>query len=43
VEKSEQVSRMRVTYEKAFLTVAWLGPAAEESDSAMSELRSLGQ
>jgi hypothetical protein len=39
VEKSFQVQRMGSIYQSAAMTLAWLGPAADESDLAFQELR----
>jgi hypothetical protein len=42
VEKSEQVSMMNLIYATAYKVLVWLGPAADDSDLAMDELRILG-
>lgn len=43
VEKSWHVQQMRSTFSEAHKTVVWLGPAAEETDAAMSMLEHIGR
>jgi Heterokaryon incompatibility protein (HET) len=42
VEKSEQLEQMRQIYSQALLVVAWLGPAADNSDVAMQWIEHYG-
>jgi hypothetical protein len=42
-EKNKQVGRMRDIYKTATQVLAWLGPAADGSDTAMDALDSLGK
>jgi hypothetical protein len=41
-ERNQQVQRMRSIYTKAEVVVAWLGPAADESEKAMGFINILG-
>jgi Heterokaryon incompatibility protein (HET) len=38
-ERGHQVSKMRDIFQRSILTVAWIGPAADDSDRAMEILR----
>lgn len=42
-EKSVQIPRMRSIYEQAKAVIAWLGPANDESDTAMEALKEIGE
>ncbi|KAI1593343.1 heterokaryon incompatibility protein, partial [Pyrenophora tritici-repentis] len=42
VEKTEQVQQMQQIYSKATSVIAWLGPAAENSDAAMHWIQRYG-
>ena len=43
VEKSEQVQKMRQIYSYATVVLAWLGPAADNSDVAMQWIEQFGR
>lgn len=41
IERASQVKRMRDLYSRAYSPVAWLGPTADDSDSAIELIREL--
>ncbi|KAF5619108.1 heterokaryon incompatibility protein [Fusarium tjaetaba] len=42
-EKSDQVQQMKSIYTEAYLVIAWLGPAADDSDMLLKHIERMGE